>query len=304
MALITISTTDLDGVTIKKVATEEGTKVGAPGAEINVLDARPEDTDEHYYIDESKYLQHASTGAIWQANIMTKHQRTEPVNEQLERAFEYEVNVTNDNVKFAINSGTYITSLVDGRQISKYDLSGDISVTIPKSDYANAKAFNEAHVSKHGVVTTAKRYASSEGQPVVKETEFSIAYPALKYYEARFEPSIGTMGPTFSFNGLGDIDSSNENYQKYRQALDAHNPQVEVSYNVATQDGKTFTGTVQFSLSKIANGVQLTDSIGIDFGADIPVVVTSESYTIAHFTLEGFDYKFEVAPTELTKYLS
>lgn len=273
MALITISTTDLDGVTIKKVETEEGTiKVGAPGAEINVLDAQPEDTDEYYYTNESKYLQHVATEAVWQAQVMTKHQRAEPVNEQLEQAFEYVVATTNDSVNFSINSGIYIKSLVDGYNVSASDVSGDTSVTVQKSDYANAKALNEAYASKHGTVITAKRYATSEGYPVVKETEFSVTYPALPWYENELTLglSISDVTGNFAFN-IRDAGLPESVEQVFRSD-EFNNTQVEVEYTIDKGDGNPVTGTATTTVSQAAK----------NFLSDIGHAYSGKQWTVTY----------------------
>lgn len=84
MTVVVIFEDDLDNKTVKQVDTTAGKKVGAPGAEIEVLDSHNRsDTETHYYVGETKYLKHVETGAVWAAEIGHMKERAAPRNEEL-----------------------------------------------------------------------------------------------------------------------------------------------------------------------------------------------------------------------------
>ena len=185
---------DIDNVTIKNV---NGVLVAVGGTEaaedeVETLSAytSPVEDDEHYVETISQWLRHKPTQTVWQAKKEELKPRSAPVNESISEAIELEPTsyiTTDSNIRLEPKHRSY-TSNVDGKSLSVNEINSTGSfVEILKSQYANAKAFNEANASKTFTVTTAKRYATSEGHPVVKPTEIQVAYPTLPYNENSVE---------------------------------------------------------------------------------------------------------------------
>ena len=184
---------DIDNVTIKNV---NGKLVAVGGSEagedeVETLSAynSPVEDDEHYVESTSQWLRHKPTQAVWEAKKEELKPRSAPVNESISEAIELEPAsyiTTDSNIRLEPKHRNY-TSNVDGKSLNVNEInSTGSSVDIPKSQYANAKAFNEANAGKTFTVTTAKRYATSEGHPVVKPTELTVNYPTLPFEEKSF----------------------------------------------------------------------------------------------------------------------
>lgn len=233
---------DLDEKTIRTVQTSEGSFVSVPFAEIEVLDGFPAESDDYYIERTPKYLQHVATNAIWKADVVSFKTRSEAVNENLGTlSLAYESHAK--RIRLSTDSETYTTD--DEFMYSKVD---NAKVPVQRfielvGTYASTKAFNEAVAGTQYKVTTAKRYATSGGHPVVKETEFSVAYPELPYRdgELKLELGISTLDGNFSF---GIQEASLPKFVEDALTSDAfRNTQVEVEYTIDKGDGNPVTGT-------------------------------------------------------------
>lgn len=225
---------DLDEKTIRTVQTSEGSFVSVPFAEIEVLDGFPVESDDYYIEKTPKYLQHVATNAIWQADVVLHKTRSEAVNEDL------------GTLSLAYNqAGKYLTLTSDTGLSSKIDgLGSGINSIINLDSFGSTKEVNDAATAGTTYkFTTAKRYAASEGHPVVKETEFSVAYPELPYRDGELKLILGisSLDGNFSF----EVQAANlPKFVENALTSDAfRNTQVEVEYTIDKGDSNPVTGT-------------------------------------------------------------
>lgn len=241
MAAVMVFASDLDEKTIRTVQTAEGNFVSVPFAEIEVLDGFPAESDDYYIERTPKYLQHVATNAIWQADVVLHKTRSEAVSENLGTlSLAYEsvakrIRLSNDAEVYRTDD-EFMYSKVDNAKVP-------VQRFIQLGSYASSKAFNEAVAGTQYKVTTAKRYATSVGHPVVKETEFSVAYPELPYRdgELKLELGISSSDGNFSF----EIQAASlPKFVEDALTSDAfRNTQVEVEYTIDKDDGNPVTGT-------------------------------------------------------------
>ena len=289
---------DIDNVTIKNINGKLTAVIDVEDGEdeVETLSAytSPTETDEHYVETAAQWLRHKPTQSVWVAKKEELKARSAPVNESIAEAIELESTsyLTNDsNIRLELKHRNY-TSGVDGASLSQNAInSGNVAVDIPKSQYANAKAFNEANAGKTFTVTTAKRYAFSEGHPVVKPTEIQVAYPTLPYVEK-------TVNPTSSHDVyLISMDLS---------LIDGTEPAVvRQNIQLIEEEGKSKTFTAHYTLRK-NDGRELTGTHTFTgyYGFDRREVadygngdsVTYEKWEFEPFVLEGFYAKFTVNP--------
>lgn len=239
MAAVMVFASELDERTIRTTHTPEGNFISVPFAEIEVLDGFPAETDTHYIVKEPKYLQHVATSSVWQADVISHKARSEAVNEDLGTlSLVYEGNY----IRLVTDAETYRTT--DEFMFSKVDnFKVPVQRFIQLGSYASSKAFNEAVAGTTYKVTTAKRYATSEGHPVVKETEFSVAYPELPYRDGELKLRLGISSLDGNFNfeiqeaGLPEFVNQALTTNAFR------NTQIEVEYTIDKGDGNPVTGT-------------------------------------------------------------
>lgn len=290
---------DIDNVTIKNV---NGVLVAVGGAEtaedeVETLSAytSPVEDDEHYVKTTSQWLRHKPTQAVWQAKKEELKPRSAPVNESISEAIELEptsYNTTDSNIRLELKHRNY-TSGVDGKSLSINEInSTGASVDIPKSQYANAKAFNEAHAGKTFTVTTSKRYANSEGHPIVKPTELSVAYPVLPYYEWTLSPEVGKSSYALEYylleSEVGITDLSSPVVNEFANFKLAENTtEHTVHYVITTTDGQEHTGTLK------VRGNYL-DRFDVPNYRDMNV--QKEKWTFEPYVIEGFNFKATVSP--------
>ena len=178
---------DIDNVTIKNVNGVLTAFVDVENIEDEfevVTDyVEPQEDDDYYVESVFAKFRHKATQLLTDAFKKEKKPRSAPVNESLVEPIIAEVSEQGNTIKVFIDSGNYYHSAVDGVGLSSYELGMIDGLEFNKSDYATAKAFNEAHAGKTFTVTTPKRYASSEGHPVIKATEIQVAYPTFPYEE-------------------------------------------------------------------------------------------------------------------------
>lgn len=290
---------DIDNVTIKNID-------GKLTAVVNVEDAEdefevvtnyvePQEDDDYYVESVFAKFRHKATQLMTDAFKKEKKPRSAPVNE----SFTPPLTAVTHEERGVIIIGVEGTAIsqVDGKSLSYSDYNPtNTYVEINKSDYANAKAFNEANAGKTFTVTTAKRYAKSAGHPVVKPTEIQVAYPTLPYVEK-------TLNPTTSYNAytvgidlsLFDDTESNEVIQNIRLIEEEGKSKTfTVHYTLRKNNGReligthTFTGWYSFDRREVA-----------DYGNNNDV--TYERWEFEPFVLEGFYAKFTVNPQPYVK---
>ena len=276
MTVVVIVKDDLDNKTVKQVETPAGNKVGAPGAEIEVLDSiNRADTDTHYYSAETKYLKHVETGAVWAAEIGHMKERAAPRNEEL--------TLDSQEGQFIIQSDVVTLSYQPVSAISGNHLS-PVSEVVSTAGYENAKAFNDAHKTTTYSYTNTEYFADSvEGKPKILATTFELPYPELPYRTGKAEAYLTAA----SFDGHMElvITESDE-----RQAAEA----MEKTYHYKYTDinGKVYEGT------KVSTSHNLSVS---DFEPTVPwYMITNAEYSVEPFHVSGFFFDEEIAPAKAT----
>ena len=275
MAAVMVFASDLDEKTIRTVQTSEGSFISVPFAEIEVLDGFPAESDDYYIEKSPKYLKHAATNAIWQADVITLHTRSEAVNEDL------------GTLSLAYNqAGKYLTLTSDTGLSSKIDGSASgVNTVVDLSSFGSTKEVNDtAAVSNTYKFSTAKRYATSEGHPVVRETEFSVAYPELPYREGELKLAldISSLDGNFGFR----VQAANlPKFVEDALTSDAfRNTQVEVEYTIDKGDGNPVTGTATTTAYQI--GKNFLREIGHEQSGAVQWTVT---YKVKPFNFTWFE---------------
>lgn len=276
MAVVVIFRDDLDNKTVKQVDTAGGKKVGAPGAEIEVLDSHDRsDTETHYYVGETKYLKHVETGAVWAAEIGHMKERAAPRNEEL--------TLDSQEGQFVIQSDAVTLNYQPVSAISGNHLS-PVSEAVSTAGYENAKAFNDAHKTTTYSYASTEYFADSvEGKPKILATAFELPYPELPYRTGKAEAYLTAA----SFDGHMElvITESDE-----RQAAEA----MEKTYRYKYTDinGKVYEGT------KVSTAHNLSVS---DFESTVPwYMIEKAEYSVEPFHVSGFFFDAEIAPEKAT----
>lgn len=285
---------DIDNVTIKNID-------GKLTAVVNVEDAEdefevvnhyvePQEDDDYYVESVFAKFRHKATQLLTDAYKKEKKPRSASVNE----SFTPPLTAVTHEERGVITIGVEGSAIsqVDGKSLtySEYNPSNTY-VDINKSDYANAKAFNEAFSGKTFTVTTKKRYAESEGHPVVKPTEIQVPYPTLPYVEKTLNPTTSHDAYIVGIDlNLLDGTESAEVLQNIRLIEEEGKSKTfTVHYTLRKRDGReltgthTFTGWYSFDRREVA-----------DYGNDDSV--TYEKWNFEPFVLEGFYAKFTVNP--------
>lgn len=235
---------DIDNVTIKNID-------GKLTAVVNVEDAEdefevvndyvePQEDDDYYVESVFAKFRHKATQLLTDAYKKEKKPRSAPVNESLVEPLTTEAVVDNSSIVISFKNSTHI-SAIDGYYVPNSNLIADYTITLNKADYANAKAFNEAHVGKTFTVTTKKRYAESEGHPVVKPTEIQVAYPTLPYEEHTYAPETGTSSYNLEYVPRSYEGTETAELNTLLALIDS--TEHEVSYDVRYPDGTKISGT-------------------------------------------------------------
>lgn len=234
---------DIDNVTIKNID-------GKLTAVVNVEDAEdefevvtnyvePQEDDDYYVESVFAKFRHKATQLMTDAFKKEKKSRSAPVNENFVDPITADVTVEGTTIK-VVPHNIYNKSAIDGYDVSLGTLVG-FDKYFSKSDYSNAKAFNEAHVGKTFTVTTAKRYAESEGHPVVKPTEIPVAYPTLPYEEHTYAPETGTSSYNLEYVPRSYDGTETTELNTLLALMDS--TEHEVSYVVRYPDGSEISGT-------------------------------------------------------------
>lgn len=235
---------DIDNVTIKNID-------GKLTAVVNVEDAEdefevvndyvePQEDDDYYVESVFAKFRHKATQFLTDAYKKEKKPRSAPVNESLVEPLTAEVHEERGVITLLATGNA--VSQVDGKSLAYSDYNpANTYVEVNKSDYANAKAFNTANAGKTFTVTTKKRYAESEGHPVVKPTEIQVAYPTLPYEEHTYAPETGTSSYNLEYVPRSYEGTETAELNTLLALMDS--TEHEVSYDVRYQDGTKISGT-------------------------------------------------------------
>nr|DAY02176.1 MAG TPA: hypothetical protein [Caudoviricetes sp.] len=281
MAVVIIFREDLDNKTVKQVDTTDGKKVGAPSAEIEVLDSfNKTSTDTHYYEGETKYLKHVESGAVWQVEIGKMKERAAPRNEELtpESTAIFFKSVEDNRWTFSLTSAISGKSLlVPTQEAGNYtDKTGIFA------QYANAKEANAALANEKLTITTNEYFADTvEGKPKILATTFELPYPAIPYDEST--PTMQLYAESYSGNVY--LDSS-------REELTA-SEKVEKTYSYKFRDinGREYEGTKKSTSNRLS---------AKDFEPSLEwYLIEKAEYSVQPFTIEGFFFNKQVAPSKV-----
>lgn len=284
---------DIDNVTIKNIDGKLTAIVDVENAEDEfevVNDYVEPQEDEDYYVESifAKF-RHKATQLLTDAYKKEKKPRSAPVNESFTpplTAVTYE-----ERGVITIGVEGSVISQVDGKSLAYSDYNPvNTYVEANKSDYANAKAFNEANAGKTFTVTTKKRYAESEGHPVVKPTEIQVAYPTLPYEEHTYAPETGTSAYSLEYvpRPYSSIDSTI--LQELLALIDS--TEHEVSYVVRYPDGSEISGTHTYT-GKYLSRLEVS---GYKNEAS-----SYERWEFKPYVVENFNGKLTVSPQTYTE---
>lgn len=235
---------DIDNVTIKNID-------GKLTAVVNVEDAEdefevitdyvePQEDDDYYVESVFAKFRHKATQLLTDAYKKEKKPRSAPVSESLTSPLTAEVHEERGVITLLATGNP--VSQVDGKSLAYSDYNpANTYVEVNKSDYANAKAFNTANAGKTFTVTTKKRYAESEGHPVVKPTEIQVAYPTLPYEEHTYAPETGTSSYNLEYVPRSYEGTETAELNTLLALMDS--TEHEVSYDVRYPDGTKISGT-------------------------------------------------------------
>lgn len=295
---------DIDNVTIK-VVDNKLTAVGGSNTEnefevvTNYVD--PVEDDEFYIESTEAKILHKPTQLLVNAYKKEKKPRSAPVNERLDREITATVSTYGEIINVMVDTGAIGNpiSQVDGKVLAYFDYnSANTSVELNKNDYASAKAFNEANAGKTFTVTTAKRYATSEGHPVVRPTEIQVSYPKLPYTEENL-----TTTPDHDKHYIysyvdrpGFISSENSAiYGQYFNDLQSSGKlQIQAHYKLTLEDNRVIEGDHTFHETEL-NREEIPDY------ADNIGNIVSQEWTFNPITVQGFYGKFVVTPGVYTQ---
>ena len=297
---------DLDNVTVKNIN-------GKLTAVVNVEDAEdefevvtdyvePQEDDEFYVESTFAKFRHKATQLLTDAYKKEKKPRSAPVSESLTSPLTAEVHEERGVITLLATGNP--ASNVDGKPLafSGYN-PANTYVEVNKSDYANAKAFNTANAGKTFTVTTKKRYAESEGHPVVKPTEIQVAYPTLPYLEGtakiEMEHSAYLVVAEIRNSAIAatnpEVNSSPSFYEDSQNAisnLDVSN--IKMRYELLTSEGNTLTGEVNVDTDIYRYNIGSLTVARNNVPDYINHTIKHEKWTLDPITVEGFYTKFQI----------
>lgn len=235
---------DIDNVTIKningKLTAVIDVENTADEFEVVTDYVEPQEDDDYYVESVFAKFRHKATQFLTDAFKKEKKPRSAPVNESFTAPLTMEIHEERGVITLLASGST--VSQVDGKALTYSDYNpANTYVEINKSDYANAKAFNAANAGKTFTVTTKKRYAESEGHPVVKPTEIQVAYPTLPYEEHTYAPETGTSNYNLEYVPRSYDSTETAELNTLLALMDS--TEHEVSYVVRYPDGSEISGT-------------------------------------------------------------
>ena len=235
---------DIDNVTIKningKLTAVIDVENTADEFEVVTDYVEPQEDDDYYVESVFAKFHHKATQFLTDAYKKEKKPRSAPVNESFIDPITADATIEGTTIKVTPHN-IYNKSAIDGYDVSLGTLDGFDRVEFSKSDYPNAKAFNTANAGKTFTVTTKKRYAESEGHPVVKPTEIQVAYPTLPYEEHTYAPETGTSSYNLEYVPRSYEGTETAELNTLLALMDS--TEHEVSYDVRYPDGTKISGT-------------------------------------------------------------
>lgn len=283
---------DIDNVTIKNV---NGVLVAVGGSEaaedeVETLSAytSPVEDDEHYVETTRQWLRHKPTQMMWEAKKIERKPRSAPVNESLTDPITADVTIEDSTIK-VVPHNIYNKSTIDGHDVSLSTLEG-FEQYFSKSNYSNAKAFNEAHAGKTFKVTTFQRFAKAGGHPLVKPTEFQVAYPTLPYEEHTYAPETGTSAYSLEYVPRPYSSTDSTILQELLALIDS--TEHEVSYVVRYPDGSEISGTHTYT-GKYLSRLEVS---GYKNEAS-----SYERWEFKPYVVENFNGKLTISPQTYTE---
>lgn len=285
---------DIDNVTIKNINGKLTAVIDVENAEDEfevVTDyVEPQEDDEFYVESVFAKFRHKATQLMTDAFTKEKKPRSASVNESLDRQLMAGVWVGNSDFMIYIKR-TKATSLVDGTDfiVTNTDVF-NYQILVQKSDYVNAKAFNEAKAGKMFTVTTVKRYAESEGHPVVKPTEIQVAYPTLPYEEHTYAPETGTSRYNLEYVSRSYDGTETTELNTLLALIDS--TEHEVSYVVRYPDGSEISGTHTYTGKYLSR---------LEVSGYKNEVSSYERWEFKPYVVEDFNGKLTVSPQTYTK---
>lgn len=284
---------DIDNVTIKNINGKLTAVIDiedtADEFEVVTNYEEPQEDDDYYVESVFAKFRHKATQLLTDAYKKEKKPRSAPVNESLAAPLTADVHEERGVITL-LASGNAV-SQVDGKSLSYSDYNpANTYVEVNKSDYANAKAFNEANAGKTFTVTTAKRYAESEGHPVVKPTEIQVAYTTLPYEEHTYAPETSTSSYNLEYVPRSYEGTETAELNTLLALMDS--TEHEVSYDVRYPDGTKISGTHTYT-GKYLNRFEVS---GYKNEAS-----SYERWEFKPYVVEDFNGKLTVSPQTYTE---
>lgn len=284
---------DIDNVTIKNINGKLTAVIDVENVENEfeiVTDyVEPQEDDDYYVESVFAKFRHKATQLLTDAYKKEKKPHSASVNESLVEPLTAEVHEERGVITLLAPGNP--VSQVDGKSLAYSDYNpANTYVEINKSDYANAKAFNEANTGKTFTVTTKKRYAESEGHPVVKPTEIQVAYPTLPYEEHTYAPETGTSSYNLEYVPRSYEGTDSTILQELLALIDS--TEHEVSYVVRYPDGSEISGTHTYTgkyLSRFEVSGYKNEQLSY------------EKWDFKPYVVENFNGKLTVSPQSYTE---
>ena len=284
---------DIDNVTIKNINGKLTAVIDVENTEDEfevVTDyVEPQEDDDYYVESVFAKFRHKATQLMTDAFKKEKKPRSASVNESLVEPLTAKV-YENYGVITLIAIDNLVSN-VDGKSLAYSDYNpANTYVEINKNDYPNAKAFNEANAGKTFTVTTKKRYAESEGHPVVKPTEIPVAYPTLPYEEHTYAPETGTSNYNLKYVPRSYEGTETAELNTLLALMDS--TEHEVSYDVRYPDGTKISGTHTYT----GNYLNRFEVSGYKNEAS-----SYERWEFKPYVVEDFNGKLTVSPQTYTE---
>ena len=284
---------DIDNVTIKningKLTAVIDVENTADEFEVVTDYVEPQEDDDYYVESVFAKFRHKATQLLTDAYKKEKKPRSAPVSESLTSPLTAEVHEERGVITLLATGNA--VSQVDGKSLAYSDYNpANTYVEVNKSDYANAKAFNTANAGKTFTVTTKKRYAESEGHPLVKPTEIQVAYPTLPYEEHTYAPETSTSRYNLEYVPRSSDGTETAELNTLLALIDS--TEHEVSYVVRYPDGSEISGT-HTNTGKYLNRLEVS---GYKNEAS-----SYERWEFKPYVVEDFNGKLTVSPQTYTE---
>ena len=284
---------DIDNVTIKNIDGKLTAIVDVENAEdefeVVTNYVEPQEDDDYYVESVFAKFRHKATQLMTDAFKKEKKPRSAPVNENFVAPITADVTVEGTIIK-VVPHNIYNKSAIDGYDVSLGTLNGFDDKYFNKSDYSNAKAFNEANAGKTFKVTTNKRFATANGHPLVKPTEIQVAYPTLPYEEHTYAPETGTSAYSLEYVPRPYSSTDSTILQELLALIDS--TEHEVSYVVRYPDGSEISGTHTYT-GKYLSRLEVS---GYKNEAS-----SYERWEFKPYVVENFNGKLTVSPQTYTE---